>query len=543
MNMRALRDKLFIKGWHPYFWILLLNYAVYLKTTVFKFTNFDDTILIVDHYPFIRDLANIPRAFCQKIFLDSSDLFYRPLLAVSLILDAQWGGISPFVYHLTNIVIHVVVAWLLFRLLLELKVARGAALLLGLIFSVHPALTPAVAWIPGRNDSLLALFILASFICFVRFIATPSRTAYLWHLVFLFLALLTKETAVMLLPVALLYIVIVERQRSVRLRALLPGWFLLSGMWIVLRLSVAGAMQKAALPGMMKDFLHGMPAFVQYLGKIVFPFHLSGIPMIQDTGFVYGTVAIVLIAALLPVVRSPQRKLFYFGLAWCFLFLLPSLAAPNNSYLEHRLYVPLIGFIFAAASAGSLTMRPTVRRGVQACGMLTVMLFAFLTFRYCDTFINGLIFWTQAIHSSPHSSKAHNALGKEYLHLKLLDRAEAEFNKSVELDPCYLDAYIDLGIVYAYKKKFVEAEKQFTLAINGAPTQYIGYLNYGQLCEYTGRMAEAVALWRKAAALDPDCSRPYEKLASYYGERGDKKLADFYLKEAVRKGYRPPAVK
>jgi hypothetical protein len=126
-NSGDLAEKIFLKGWRPYFWIVLLVFLIYFQTLFFNFTYFDDDILILNNQKFISRLDNILPSFKEDVFLSVFDIYYRPILNVSFIIDAQFGDTGPFVYHLTNILIHALAAGLVFYLLNRLYYRRALA--------------------------------------------------------------------------------------------------------------------------------------------------------------------------------------------------------------------------------------------------------------------------------------------------------------------------------------------------------------------------------------------------------------------------------
>ena len=165
-------NEILLSNWHPYLWIVLMIALVYFRTLSFGFTSLDDKELILDNYKFISNLANVPQAFMSRVFPKILAPYYRPLLIVSFMLDCRIGGTDLFTYHITNILIHTCVCCMLFRLLTRLGFNKLPSLFFSLCFAIHPALTQAVTWVPGRNDSLLALFALASFLAFLRYLDT-----------------------------------------------------------------------------------------------------------------------------------------------------------------------------------------------------------------------------------------------------------------------------------------------------------------------------------------------------------------------------------
>src|SRR6202020_3196456 len=97
---------------------------------------------------------------------------------------------------------HIISVVIVFKLFIVLEVNRVHAFILSLLFAVHPVLSQAVAWLPGRNDVLLGIFIFSFFIFSIRYSREGKLKNLLLSVFFLLLALFTKETAVMG-PVAL----------------------------------------------------------------------------------------------------------------------------------------------------------------------------------------------------------------------------------------------------------------------------------------------------------------------------------------------------
>ena len=101
----------------PYcaFLLVLLCFAVYGNVLTGDFI-WDDQLQVVRNTN-IRTLENVPRAFTSSLwsFMYSKeggennrifDRYYRPLQTVTYILAYQLGGLSPFVYHLINVILH-----------------------------------------------------------------------------------------------------------------------------------------------------------------------------------------------------------------------------------------------------------------------------------------------------------------------------------------------------------------------------------------------------------------------------------------------------
>jgi Flp pilus assembly protein TadD len=129
--------------------------------------------------------------------------YFRPLVSVSFFLDHYFWIGEPFMYHQTNILLHVLTTAALIGALRAAFGSRRIALVGGLLFAVQPAQVSTVAWIGGRTDSLCALWIALFAWAVIRAAQTAGRKRGLLlglGVVAYALALLTKEQAVLLLP-------------------------------------------------------------------------------------------------------------------------------------------------------------------------------------------------------------------------------------------------------------------------------------------------------------------------------------------------------
>ena len=149
-------------------YIALAVLAVYFTAPGFHFIGFDDMEILKQRYFIIGDLSKIKLAFTTDAFLGTNTSFYRPLQTLSFMLDALVGGPKPFIYHLTNLLLHIAGSLCVFWLLVSLGYHRLSSLLLALLFALHPMFVPMVAWVPTRGDLLLTIFVIVSFVLFIK---------------------------------------------------------------------------------------------------------------------------------------------------------------------------------------------------------------------------------------------------------------------------------------------------------------------------------------------------------------------------------------
>jgi hypothetical protein len=194
--------------------------VLYLHTTSYGYTELDDSIFIREFEQYNKQDSSYVHSFRRGVFSETSDTYYRPLLLASFVFDRHREGKlqstlhsesaatdSISTYHLSNVLLHGIAVLLLFFLLRLMRCNNSVAFVIAVIFAVHPALVQAVAWIPGRNDSLLAVWIFSFMLS--AFAAAEKHRVPLYVVQFLCLlaAFFTKETAVIAAPMALFILV------------------------------------------------------------------------------------------------------------------------------------------------------------------------------------------------------------------------------------------------------------------------------------------------------------------------------------------------
>ncbi|NOS68019.1 MAG: phospholipid carrier-dependent glycosyltransferase, partial [Candidatus Peribacteraceae bacterium] len=184
---------LFIAG------IVVLLAIIYGRSLFNDFVFWDDPDLILDN-PFIRGLTpqNVVHAFSTY----DPDL-YVPLTTVSYQVNYVLGGLQPFIYHLTNLLLHagssILVGWIALRL----SGKKSIALVTALLFAVHPVNVETVAWVSARKDVLSGFFFLLSLGSFLRWRTDDDRRWYVLALASFLFGLLSK-VSILGLPFLLL---------------------------------------------------------------------------------------------------------------------------------------------------------------------------------------------------------------------------------------------------------------------------------------------------------------------------------------------------
>ncbi len=535
-----------LKERYIYLIIAAVGFLLYGRTILFSFTYCDDIQLIAINHEFLSHLSNLPKLFMKDVFISMPNptlsLFFRPILNVSFMLDAQIGGDAPWFYHFTNVVLHVVCSLLVFVLFKKLKFPRIIATSAAIIFSVHPLLASAVSWLPGRNDSLLALFILSSFIFFLKYIEEKNKTHLVMCFLFWAIALFTKETAVVFPVIVLLYLFMVRREPIDKKLILIMAffWIVLASLWWYMRSNVVQNVLVSYTP---KDFLlawlSNAPAFVLYLGKMLFPFNLSVFPNLQDNSLWLGIATILSLAVLILMKGEKNYRMIIWGALWFFLFLAPSLLS-GGILPEHRAYCPLVGFLIVFYELPFIKNLHRQRGIIFAVIPLVVVVYAVISFLRCNDFRNRETFYTNAYEKSPSCDALYPGLAGMFIDQKKYDAGEAIIQEGfthISSGQDKVQLHRMLGDIYAEQGKRNKAEEEYIAAITIDSIHIQSYVSYGKLCLSQGRLDDTEKLWKRTIAIHPDYIQGYYLLANFFlQQRSDTTTATFYIREIEKRG-------
>ena len=526
------------------FGVAAFAFLVYVQTLAFSFTYLDDNTLVLDEAAFLSDIAHAVDAFRRDVF-GSGSPSYRPVMTLSLMLDAQMGGTSPRAYHVANVVWHALATCVVAAVLLRLRYSPRAAGVGALLFTSHPALVPAVAWIPGRNDSLLTLFALLAFLALIVWSEGKRWPVFILHQGAFAAALFTKESAFVLPLLWLLYRrrVASQRPRRVEDALLVGGWLLVAAGWaIARRAALAGAAPVAIGPDVL---LHAARAFVELVGAMLVPAGLAVYPVFSFGRTLIGGAAVVLLLALLGRPRDlarPGRLLF--GAAWLVLTLVPSLLLKQQSvdfdYLHHRLYLPMFGLVvivleFAARRGVSFEERRTARVGMAIVGG-----FALLAVVASRDYRDGLAFWTSAVRSAPRASDARYNLGVVHESRGERPAARVRYEEAIRLNPAdpvlSPKYYVNLGRLVEDEGQLAQAAESYAHAIALAPGFALAYSNLGAVEFKQGDLDAAERHFERAIALQPSLWLAHYNLCAMRFQQGRLEDARRSCEESLRQG-------
>lgn len=521
-------------------------FLLYMQTLRFDFAGYDDDRLVISNYPFIGNIHNVFKAFKTDFTISENPddrLYYRPLVTVSFMLNALIGGIKPWIYHLNNILLHCTNVLLLFFLLGLFDLGKKRSFIISLLFSMHPALVPAVAWIPGRCDTILAFLIMLSFISLIGYCKTGRVWNIIGHHLFFIAALLSKESAVLLPVLAVLYLVLFNKGKNKPvLLVLLPLWIMEILLWIWLKLSITVAMP----PGIfnIKDIAIGLAS---YMAKSILPLNLAPMPVPADMNFHLVVWPSLFLLGFIAYYGMTTWKNSLFGLAWFLIFLLPVFKKGFSEpiFIENRLYLPIIGLALAVAQIKLFeSLYHRYRTACLAIIIAIITFFSFSTVRYSRVYSAPLNLWTDAVRTSPGSFVAHNNLGYIYQKSGDLNKAAGEFGQAIKLNPQNPYAYNNLGQISLFRGNYSQADELFGKALLLNKRFAPAWINLGFSSVKQKDYLKAARCYNQALSILPNDLETAYNLAYTYELllKTDKAMEQYRKVLAIDSNYIPAKV-
>ncbi len=423
-------------NWAPFGWLALAVVICYANASGGSF-QFDDYNVIVNN-PQVHSWAN---------WLEGLPLGIRPLLKFSYTLNWTMGT-GAIGFHLTNLLIHLVNTFLVYRLAQifvqqqwQQADLRQAPLLAALLFAVHPLHTEAVSYICGRSTSLMALFYLAGLLCYVTGRAQHSRI-YLYAatpLLFI-LALGVKETAVTFPLALLLWESGCGGKWQANFRLQWPSWAVLvfAALFFLFSNSYLSEMQRSAqLNSLQGNTATQLAAFDYLMRQWALPLWLNIDPdLMLQKNFSGALWPLLTIAGTLILILSYWRKRPWisFALAWAILHLIPLyLFLPRLDIANDR-QMYLAGWPLLLALSIELTLWLNGKTLRLAAAVLLLTLGALTVLRNLD-YRSEITLWQATVEQSPHKARVHNNLGYAYLTVQRYEEARREFITALQLDP------------------------------------------------------------------------------------------------------------
>ncbi|MDR1695125.1 MAG: hypothetical protein LBR69_00600 [Endomicrobium sp.] len=496
--------------------------AVYGRSITFDYVYFDDNILILEKNDILRNYKSIP-----KYFSESMGSFYRPLLNISFAIDSFVSGKNPFFYHLTNIVLHVIAVILMFILLNRQKFNKTAIYFFTLLFAVHPAFVQAVAWIPGRNDTLIAIFAFAALIFLSDYFDYGRKNVKiaLFFLMCLF-GLFTKETMIVMAVIAPAFVFLFCRNVSKRdYYAVTAGLLVLSCVYFTARYYVISGLG-IPFDKIADNIFDSLPIFLNYIEFAVIParIYLFNTVIPADIFMMLSLIAVMIPLTAALFLKNERKTVVVFGALWFVVFLLPTFISPEaNYYYSHRFYLAAFGIVimFLEFFTALFENNKFLKKYFIILFSALLCIFSVSSYLQSKKFTDRISFLQNSLIESPNLAVVHSEAG---LHLAVngeFEAAEKEMLRALEIEPGNPEYYENTGYIYMLEKDYARAEEVFENVLKKDFGREKSLYNLSQIYYISGEIENAYKLAERLISLFPNkgYNEYYLKVKNLYDKK------------------------
>lgn len=385
---------------------------LYWPTLGFDFVNWDDTAYVTNN----KLIQSWHPGNLVRIASESVTRNYAPLTILSLLIDHSLWGLQPTGYHLTNVLLHVANALLVYFLLQQVTRSKYVAWTTALLFAVHPVQVETVVWVSSRKGLLSATFMLSSLIYWFRKDRTGREEGI--AIGFLCAALLSKAIAVVLPPIFLMYDILVRRKAvgESAVRQVVPGFlaFLLLTATMSSQTTIMGGLRDHLVLSKIQLLAVDTTLLWRYVGMLLCPRDLCVLYNPPTDGIAMAVIAASIgLIAVAGAAWTARKKypLATLAVASFYVLFLPVLNLfPLTTLMNDRyLYLPSIAFFGLVSSAVAWGLRSTHaalgRHVATGCGgMATASAAAVLmlaTASYLPVWQNSDSLWAHAMKHAP----------------------------------------------------------------------------------------------------------------------------------------------
>lgn len=531
--------------------LVLLCFIVYHNSLYNGFV-YDDYGTIVENKYISQPGRLLTSLFDQSYYqfagLEES---YRPVATLSYFLIYSVAKLNPFYYHLFSLILHTLNTILVYCLANLILRNRLHALIAGLLFACHPAASEAVNCIDFNDDLLATLFFLLALISYIQTNTEHLRSSIrgiLVTLLFYFLGLLSKEMAIALPVVILLYDLVFRefgrglpffRQLLAILRArtsFYTGLMAVSLIYISLRFFILdnpGESLNVSFGSLFERIIYLPNHIFNFIRLAIYPANLSA-----DYSFFYpnsfleienlmGVIVVLTVAGGSFWIYRHSKENF-FGIWWFLISLFPvyNLIEIYHPFAERYLYLPIIGFCLVVpvvinnASQKGFGNSSIANLVTVASAVVILSMYSAATISRNYDWRDNFLLWSQTVQTSPNSLVARNGLGMAHLERGKLDEAAEQFKISINRYPGHHKSYYNLGLVYHQKGDSKKALEYLNQSVTLNPNYLRAHYNLATIYLQQQSWDLAIRHYVKVNEIDPEIVKAHFNLGMAYAAQG-----------------------
>jgi protein O-mannosyl-transferase len=553
-----------------YITLAVVTLAVFWQVNQYGFVNFDDEVYVTDNS---HIQSGITLDGLRWAFSTTEAEFWHPLTWLSLMLDHQLYYLNAGGYHLTNLILHIMSALLLFWLFNRMTGVIWRSAFVAALFALHPLHVESVAWIAERKDVLSAFFWMLTLCLYVYYTEKPVIKRYLLVL-FCFACALMSKPMVITLPIVMILLDYwplgrlqsqeiltttdialvaakkgkkknksekealkknispprVQKLSEPRIAGIVPLWqlrektpfFILSAIFVIITLL---AQQNPTIKNfpLGSRFANAPVSFVTYLEKTFWPHDLAffypfseQLPVWQVLGAVI-LIIVITIAVIAVVKRLPY---LFVGWLWYAVTLLPVIGIVRvgvHAMADRYTYLPSIGIaIMLAWGIPLLFRRKDIRKILFPAGIAFLTIVAVLTWKQCGYWKNSVTLFNHALQVTTNNYITHTNLASVLLGEGKVEKAIEHYNEAIRIKSDEAYPYFGRGLAYFRLGQQQHAIEDYSEAIRLKPDFADAYNSRGKVYAKIGQYQPAIEDFNKTINLDQNYSDAYINRAVIY---------------------------
>ena len=533
--------------------LVLLVFAAFANSLQGDFVYDDRELIVTNQLAGCWDRATLLRVFAHDSWAalrpdytgTSLSVYYRPIFILVLMIGQAVAGQDAATWHILILLLHSVATIATFCVLekslvwvsaFEARDRRLVSAVAAGVFAIHPAQVESVAWISGLVNPLGAIFILAAAYSYLKYRESDRFRLLAFALGFFALALLVKETSLVLVLIVAAYELVAMNHGSplsarVRYSMLrIVPFACITAAYFALRYSVLRTFFGRSLDNdfpddamlTLADNLRTLPALLVGYLKIAFlPMNHS---LIYDLGYVKSMsltsfwLPLVLLAGVAALLVYLSRRMPEVRLAaiWIVIPLLPHLntrAFVSDEIIHDRyVYLALAGIGLLISTLIFKAVR-RIRASTYAWAAVATVLLALLslaTVAQNRVWRSETNLWRNAARHAPNSRIVRLAVGTLAEREQDFDAALHQYESVLAIHPDVVDGLNHAGFVYARQRRWPEATRNFERIVAITPDKAIAHFNLSFAYAVQKRYSEALREQRLAIDLDPNGARVEE---------------------------------
>lgn len=519
--------------------IISLVFLVYLQNLWFDFSYLDDNLIVFTEFNKIDSFSKIPKTFSDGYLFEN---YYRPIVMISFIIDTAIAGQSPMMYHLTNLLLHLLVCLLVYLLLTRITQSKIYPLLLTSFFCIHPLNVNAVSWIVGRNDLIVAFFAILSIYCFIKYVEEKHIIYIIISSISYLLAMYSKEIGLLIPIILFAYILLIktEIKRQIVILPIIVSYFipLLTYLYSRFVLSTVKINEEISL----YYFVQNLNIPLEYLTKTIYFFAFNPLPMKNIVLISVGLLLVIFLSVSFLFSKHLNKKLFLFGTLFFIIFLTPTLFVRIKSedlslnYYDCRSYLPFVGFLIVVTSFIEAINLESVKTPIKLSIIVIFIYTLSSSIIENQDYKNGETFWGKTIESYPDRATNWIGLGTYYFNMKNYDKAIKCGETAIKIKPNVTEYYYKTASAYVKKEDYYSAIRLINKVLKIEKNKDNALF---ELMKLNFQVGDSINVQNLSNQLVDNALRNnngrFLSLASYYNfKHGRIKLAIDYMKLATQ---------